>query len=101
MDLLPARAEEFDRRANALSEPSFVDNLISADGSMAGLLLEMDAYPDDRVDPRKDIPPVVRGVLASPQYADLTFTPSADRSSTTTSTFCPPSRRAISGSTAC
>ncbi len=72
MDPLPDSADRFERiRHMALSEPTFVDSLISADGAVAGLLLEMDAYPEDGVDPRKDVPPVVREILAEPEHADL------------------------------
>jgi hypothetical protein len=72
MDPLPQRREDLAlARRRALSEPSFVDTLISADGSVAGLLLEMGAYPEDRVDPRKDVPPVVREVLSRPEYEGL------------------------------
>lgn len=59
-------------RRKALAEPTFVDDLISRDGRIAGLLLEMDAYPDDgSVDPRKHVPPAVRAVLAQPEFRDL------------------------------
>lgn len=72
MDPLPTEAEQLAlARSRALSEPSFIDSLVSADGSIAGLLLEMGAYPEDRIDPRKDVPPAVRAVLARPEYADL------------------------------
>jgi len=72
MDPLPESSDELARvRALALSEPTYVDNLISADGKVAGLMLEMDVYPDDEVDPRKDVPPAVRGILARPEYVDL------------------------------
>ncbi len=72
MDPLPESAEQLARvRAKALSEPTYVNNLISVDGKIAGLLLEMDAYPDDETDPRKDVPPAVRAVLARPEHAAL------------------------------
>ncbi|MCP4036971.1 MAG: RND family transporter, partial [bacterium] len=72
MDPLPQTDEELARaRTRALSEPSFLDTLISRNGETAGLLLEMDTYPDDRVDPRKDVPPAVREVLHAPEHADL------------------------------
>ena len=72
---LPERPAELARvRARALAEPVYLDNLISRDGSVAGLLLEMDAYPDDGVDPRKDIAPAVREVLARPEFAGLDLT---------------------------
>lgn len=72
MEPLPETAGEIARvRELALSEPTFVDNLVSADGKIAGLLLEMDLYPDDAVDPRKDVPPAVREVLARPEHTNL------------------------------
>jgi hydrophobe/amphiphile efflux-3 (HAE3) family protein len=72
MGPLPETADELARvRELALSEPTYVDNLISADGKVAGLMLEMDLYPDGEVDPRKDVPPAVREVLARPEHADL------------------------------
>jgi len=58
-------------RRTALSEPTFVNDLISSDGRIAGLLLEMDAYPDEAGDPRKQVPPAVREVLGRPEYRDL------------------------------
>lgn len=58
-------------RSRALAEPSYLDNLISRDGRTAGVVLEMDVYPDDHVDPRKDVAPAVRAILAEPEHADL------------------------------
>jgi len=55
-------------RRRALAEPTFVNDLISADGRIAGLLLEMDAYPDEEGDPRKQVPPAVRDVLGRPEF---------------------------------
>ncbi|MBW2271954.1 MAG: MMPL family transporter [Deltaproteobacteria bacterium] len=65
----PARLAEL--RSRALAEPSFVNALISSDGRIAGLLLEMDAYPEGEMDPRKEVPPVVREILARPEFNDL------------------------------
>ena len=58
-------------RSKALAEPTWVNDLISSDGRIAGLLLEMDEYPEDGTDPRKDVPPAVRGVLARDEFSDL------------------------------
>ena len=58
-------------RPRALAEPTWVNDLISTDGRIAGLLLEMDAYPEDGTDPRKEVPPAVRAVLARDEFADL------------------------------
>ena len=59
-------------RRKALAEPLYLNSLISADGRVAGLLLEMYAYPEgDQLDPRKDVAPAVRKVLARPEYAAL------------------------------
>lgn len=58
-------------RERAMSEPLYVDSLISRDGKTAAILLECEHYPDDDVDARKTIPPAVYEVLATPEYADL------------------------------
>jgi predicted RND superfamily exporter protein len=50
-----------------------MNDLISTDGRIAGLLLEMDAYPDEDGDPRKQVPPAVREVLARPEFRDLSL----------------------------
>ena len=68
----PRSVEELARiKAKALAEPLYVGTLISPDAKVAGLLVEMDAYPEDHVDPRKEIAPAVRAVLARPEYRDL------------------------------
>jgi len=58
-------------RKKALAEPLYIDNLISPDGKTAAILLELDPYPGDKVDARRTIAPVVREILARPQYASL------------------------------
>ena len=58
-------------RKKALAEPLYLDNLISPDGRTAAILLELDPYPGDKVDARRTIAPVVREILARPQYASL------------------------------
>ncbi len=72
MPALPETLEEARRiRAKAMGETIYVDSLISRDGKVAGLLMEMAPYPDDVVDPRKKVAPAVRSVLAKPEYAGL------------------------------
>jgi hydrophobe/amphiphile efflux-3 (HAE3) family protein len=58
-------------RERAMNEPLYLDNLISKDRKTAAILLECERYPDEKVDPRKEIPPVVYNILAKPEYADL------------------------------
>ena len=58
-------------RKKALAEPLYLNNLISPDGKTAAILLELDPYPGDKVDARRTIAPVVREILARPQYASL------------------------------
>ncbi len=57
-------------RHKALAEPTYVDSLISADGNVTGVMLEMDTYPADSLDPRKDIAPVVREIVAQHRQDD-------------------------------
>ena len=54
-----------------MNEPLYLDNLISRDGRTAAILLECERYPEEKVDPRKEIPPVVYRILAKPEYANL------------------------------
>ena len=58
-------------KERAMNEPLYVDNLISRDGKTAAILLECERYPDEKVDPRKEIPPVVYRILAKPEYVDM------------------------------
>ena len=58
-------------RERAMNEPLYLDNLISRDGRTAAILLECERYPEEKVDPRKEIPPVVYRILAKPEYANL------------------------------
>ena len=55
----------------AMNEPLYLDNLISRDGRTAAILLECERYPDEKVDPRKEIPQAVYKILAKPEYTDL------------------------------
>ena len=58
-------------RERAMNEPLYLDNLISRDGKTAAILLECEKYPDEKVDPRKEIPPAVYKILTKSEYADL------------------------------
>jgi hydrophobe/amphiphile efflux-3 (HAE3) family protein len=58
-------------RRKALSEPVYRNSLISPDGKVAALVVEMGAYPTDRVDPRREVGPAVNAVLAKPEYRPL------------------------------
>ena len=58
-------------RKKALAEPLYLNNLIYPDGKTAAILLELDPYPGDKVDARRTIAPVVREILARPQYTSL------------------------------
>jgi hydrophobe/amphiphile efflux-3 (HAE3) family protein len=58
-------------RKKALAEPLYLNNLISPDGKTAAILIELDPYPGDKVDARRTIAPMVREILARPQYASL------------------------------
>jgi len=57
----------------ALTEPDFVDNLISQDGSVLTMLIELDTYPGEAEDinPRYSVAEVVNKVLAEPAYNGL------------------------------
>jgi hydrophobe/amphiphile efflux-3 (HAE3) family protein len=72
LDTVPRTPAELERfRDLAYREPLFLNSLISTNGRVAGLLLEMSAYPDDHVDPRKEIAPAVEAILAKPEYDGL------------------------------
>ena len=58
-------------KKRAMNEPLYLDNLISRDARTAAILLECERYPEETVDPRKEIPPVVYKILAKSEYADL------------------------------
>ena len=69
---IPETPEEMKlARERAMNEPLYLDNLISRDGKTAAILLECERYPEEMVNPRKEIPPVVYKVLAKPEYANL------------------------------
>ena len=69
---IPETPEEMKlARERAMNEPLYLDNLISRDGKTAAILLECERYPDEKVDPRKEIPQAVYKILAKPEYTDL------------------------------
>ena len=69
---IPETSEEMKLiKQRAMNEPLYLDNLISRDGKTAAILLECERYPDEKADPRKEIPPAVYKVLDNPEYADL------------------------------
>jgi predicted RND superfamily exporter protein len=57
----------------AISEPTYVNSLISPDGQSAAIILEMERYPEDgdKLDPKNEIAPAVRQILARPEFAAL------------------------------
>jgi len=57
----------------ALTEPDFVDNLISKDGTVLTMLIELDTYPGDEEDsnPRYSVAKAVNKVLSEPEYSGL------------------------------
>ena len=60
-------------RKKALSESTYVNSLISPDGQSAAIILEMERYPEDgdTLDPKNEIAPAVRKILARPEFALL------------------------------
>jgi len=61
-------------RKKSLSEDSYINSLISPDGSAYTIILEMERYPEDGeiLDPKSEIAPVVRQILDKPEFAGLT-----------------------------
>jgi len=57
----------------ALTEPDFVDNLISKDGTVLTMLIELTTYPgeDEDANPRNSVVEAVNKVLAEPVYNRL------------------------------
>ena len=58
-------------KKKAMAERLYLDNLISQDGKTAAIVLEMELYPENQVDARRTIAPVVREILARPEYTSL------------------------------
>ena len=74
LETIPESPEEMVRvRKKALSESTYVNNLISPDGQAATIILEMEKYPEDgdTLDPKSEIAPVVRKILDRPEFATL------------------------------
>jgi len=67
------REEMAEVREKALSEPTYLNSLISADGQVAAIILEMEKYPEDgdTLDPKSEISPSIRKILARPEFAPL------------------------------
>ncbi len=60
IDNVPSTKEEIDGfKKKAIGESLYVDNYISKDGKLAGIVIDFEQYPNDVVDPRKKIPPAV------------------------------------------
>ncbi len=72
MEEFPESLEQMEIvRKKAMAESLYLDNLISKDGKTAAIVLEMELYPGERVDARRTIAPVVREILARPEYTSL------------------------------
>ena len=74
LETIPENPEEIaEVRKKALSEPTYVNSLISPDGQSAAIILEMERYPEDgdTLDPKSEISPSVRNILARPEFASL------------------------------
>ena len=75
LEEIPADQGELEARIReALSEPSFVDNLVSRDGTVLTMAIEFDTYPPEEEDsnPRYTVAEAIDRVLADPRYAGLT-----------------------------
>ena len=69
---IPGTAKEIAGiKEKALNEKTWLNNLISPDGKVAGLILEMDSYPEDCLDPRDEVALAVRNILARPEHEPL------------------------------
>jgi hydrophobe/amphiphile efflux-3 (HAE3) family protein len=69
---IPDTAEEMAKtKEKALNEKTWLNNLISPDGLVAGLILEMDSYPEDRLDPRNEVALAVKNILAKSEHRAL------------------------------
>jgi uncharacterized protein len=55
----------------ASSEALFINNLLSSDSRIIGVILEMDTYPSGNTDPKMEIAPAVRKVLDKEEYRCL------------------------------
>lgn len=58
-------------REKALNETAYINNLISPDGKATAIILEMENYPESRVEAEKEIAPAVRKILCRPEYESL------------------------------
>jgi uncharacterized protein len=75
LEIIPETADTMvEMRNKALREPTYLNRLISADGQVATIILEMERYPEDgdTLDPKNEIAPVIREILARPEFNALT-----------------------------
>ncbi|MBQ7607249.1 MAG: MMPL family transporter [Desulfovibrionaceae bacterium] len=73
LEEIPESQDEIYRfRDEILRLDDFVDVLVSKDCKIACIVLEIERYPKDAQDPRKDLAPSIKRVLALPQFAHLT-----------------------------
>ena len=74
LSIIPETRAEIDARLQeALTEPDFVDNLISRDGTVLTMLIELETYPgeEEDVNPRFSVVEAVDKTLAEPAYSGL------------------------------
>ena len=74
LESIPETPEKMaDVRKKALSEPTYLNNLIAPDGKAYTIILEMEEYPEggDTLDHQSEIAPSVRDILARPEFTDL------------------------------
>ncbi|GKT29371.1 MMPL family transporter, partial [Aduncisulcus paluster] len=60
-----------ERRGRALAEEDFVGRFISSGGDVAGILLEMDAYPEGTANPESMVAYSVYSILKKDKYSKL------------------------------
>ena len=74
LEVIPTNSQEIEKKIEeALAEPEFVNNLISADGTVLLMLVELDAYPPEEEDsnPRYTVAEAVNEVLADERYRNF------------------------------
>ena len=60
-----------DELAQAVGHPLYLNQFISPDKKVLGLFVQMEPYPQHKVDPRKEVFPALRKVLEKPEYQPL------------------------------
>ncbi len=71
---IPTTTAEIEQKLDeALTEPSFVSDLISPDKTALSMILELDSYPSKKEDltPQKTVFDAVNAILAQPRFAPL------------------------------